>query len=264
MFDATSTSKVIAATRQTRGEFLLHLSRYLFDDERRRDKFEEKLRLKTESRLNDEQRMIELHSTTIFATLQKRRNVRRSIDHNLLFQSARLNDYFIVDGGFEYAHHRHSYLSSLIQRVFRCYKHFDRFHSPSYIVVTDLEHRFREQTLCQTYEQSNYFHLTDELYLDLFERDRLVYLTPDSPNEMTHFEHDAVYILGGIYDDQNKQPLTLDKARRQNIRHLRLPIDRYLTFVVRHSFVDSIVAFSFVQGSIRRRVELWPSTKSTI
>ena len=49
-------------------------------------------------------------------------------------------------------------------------------------------------------------HSTRDLYIDLFDKDRLVYLTHASLNKMTNFDHDAVYILGGIYDDQNKEP----------------------------------------------------------
>ena len=50
------------------------------------------------------------------------------------------------------------------------------------------------------------------LYIDLFDEDPLVYLTPNSPNEMTQYDHDIVYILGGIYDDENNESLTYQKA----------------------------------------------------
>ncbi len=82
--------------------------------------------------------------------------------------------------------------------MFRCFKHIDRF------------------------------HLTRELYIDQFDKDHFIYLTSNSPNEMTHFDPDAVYILGGIYDDDNKEPLTYQKAIRQNIHHEKLPLEKYL------------------------------------
>jgi len=47
---------------------------------------------------------------------------------------------------------------------------------------------------------------------------------------MTSFDHDAVYIIGGIIDLSGKKPLTFGKAKRENIRHQRLPIDRYVKF----------------------------------
>jgi tRNA (guanine9-N1)-methyltransferase len=72
------------------------------------------------------------------------------------------------------------------------------------------------------------FRSVRALYIDKFDKKRLIYLTPDSPNGMTYFDHDAIYILGGIYDDENKEPLTYEKAVRQNIRHEKLPLEKYL------------------------------------
>lgn len=166
---------------------------------------------------------------SIFATIETKFNPQRYFDLQSLSRAARLGDFFVIDGGFEYAHARHSYFSALVQRVFRCFKHLDRFHSPAYIMITDLAENFQTRDHSLPHEHSTYFHSTRDLYLDLFDKDRLVYLTPDSPNEMTHFDHNAVYILGGIYDDENKEPLTYQKAVRQNIRHEKLPLEKYLT-----------------------------------
>ena len=43
-------------------------------------------------------------------------------------------------------------------------------------------------------------HVKTESYLDLFDKKRLVYLTPHCHNEMTEFDHDAVYIIGAFVD----------------------------------------------------------------
>jgi Trm5-related predicted tRNA methylase len=166
---------------------------------------------------------------SIFATIETKFNPQRLFDLHALARAARLGDFFVIDGGFEFAHARHSYFSSLVQRVFRCFKHIDRFHSPAYIMITDLGNNYQTRDHLLPHEHSTYFHSTRELYIDLFDKDRLIYLTPDSPNEMTHFDHDAIYILGGIYDDENKEPLTYEKAVRQNIRHQKLPLEKYLT-----------------------------------
>lgn len=39
-----------------------------------------------------------------------------------------------------------------------------------------------------------------ESYLELFPKDKLVYLTPHCKEELTHFDHDAVYIIGCMVD----------------------------------------------------------------
>jgi len=178
---------------------------------------------------SDPNQLESLYHRTIFATLETKYNPERWFHLYSLARAARLGDFFVLDGGFEFAHNRHSYFSSLVQRLFRCFKNIDRFHSPAYIIISDLSHNFQTSSHLLPHEHSTYFHSTRELYIDLFDKDRLVYLTPDSPNEMTHFDHDAIYILGGIYDDENKEPLTYEKAVRQNIRHEKLPLEKYLT-----------------------------------
>ncbi|CAF4529368.1 unnamed protein product [Rotaria socialis] len=190
--------------------------------------------------MSDPSRLESPFHKTIFATLDMKYNPQRWPNLYALAQAARLGDFFVIDGGFEFAHARHSYFSSLVQRVFRCFKHINHFHSPGYIIISDLSNNFQTCHHPLPHEHSTYFHSTRELYIDLFDKDRLIYLTPDSPNEMTHFDHDAIYILGGIYDDENREPLTYQKAVRQNIRHQKLPLEKYLTF---HSTSSRALAF---------------------
>lgn len=37
-------------------------------------------------------------------------------------------------------------------------------------------------------------------YLDLFPKEQLVYLTPHCREELRTYDHDAIYIIGGIVD----------------------------------------------------------------
>ncbi|XP_037780670.1 mitochondrial ribonuclease P protein 1 homolog [Penaeus monodon] len=70
--------------------------------------------------------------------------------------------------------------------------------------------------------------ITGESYLDRFPKDKLVYLTPHCREEMTTYDHNAVYIVGGIVDTGENEPVTLAKAKREGIRMQKLPLDRYL------------------------------------
>nr|XP_045625951.1 mitochondrial ribonuclease P protein 1 homolog [Procambarus clarkii] len=72
--------------------------------------------------------------------------------------------------------------------------------------------------------------VTPESYVDKFPRDKLVYLTPHCHEELVHYDHDAVYIIGGIVDKTKSEPLTLAKAKRQGISMKKLPLDRYLSW----------------------------------
>ncbi|CAF0856744.1 unnamed protein product [Adineta ricciae] len=225
----------LAKSLQTRRDYY----EYLSDEEARKERHQLVMEKRKEyiDKISDPTREESLHRTTIHALLATKYNPERWLDLYALARAARLGDFFVVDGGFEYAHARHSYFSALVHRVFRCFKHIHHFHSPAYIIISDLSDNFQTSRHPLPHEHSTYFHSTRDQYIDLFHKDRLVYLTPDSPNEMTHFDHDAVYIVGGIYDDENKEPLTYQKAVRQNIRHAKLPLDKF------HSSSSKALAF---------------------
>lgn len=43
-------------------------------------------------------------------------------------------------------------------------------------------------------------HVHKKSYLDVFPKEKLIYLTPHCNEIMEHYEPDAIYILGGIVD----------------------------------------------------------------
>ncbi|CAB3256491.1 unnamed protein product [Arctia plantaginis] len=71
-------------------------------------------------------------------------------------------------------------------------------------------------------------NLHTKSYLDVFPREKLVYLTPHCREELTHFDHDAVYIVGCMVDKMNNEPLSLARAKRDGLKMAKLPLDRYL------------------------------------
>ncbi|KAI5948554.1 tRNA methyltransferase 10 homolog C [Manis javanica] len=69
---------------------------------------------------------------------------------------------------------------------------------------------------------------TEKSHTDLFPKDSIIYLTADSPNVMTTFKHDKIYIVGSFVD-KNMQPGTsLAHAKRFNLATECLPLDKYL------------------------------------
>lgn len=65
-------------------------------------------------------------------------------------------------------------------------------------------------------------------YLDLFPKEKLVYLTPHCRHDLLEFNHDDIYIVGAMVDKMNNEPLSLAKAKSQGLRMARLPLDHYL------------------------------------
>jgi len=72
------------------------------------------------------------------------------------------------------------------------------------------------------------FNLTDKHATDIFDPERMVYLSPDSRNDLKEIDPDDIYIIGGMVDKHDRQPLTLSRAKRQGIRHARFPMKRIL------------------------------------
>lgn len=57
------------------------------------------------------------------------------------------------------------------------------------------------------------FHMESKSYLDLFPpREKLVYLTSDSPNTLDAWDCSATYIIGGIVDRNRLKGTTMRKA----------------------------------------------------
>lgn len=69
---------------------------------------------------------------------------------------------------------------------------------------------------------------TEESHVDLFPKDSIIYLTADSPNVMTTFKHDKIYIVGSFVDKNQQPGISLAKAKRLNLATECLPLDKYL------------------------------------
>lgn len=69
--------------------------------------------------------------------------------------------------------------------------------------------------------------LHDQPVHEAFPKEKLVLLTPDSPNTLREYNPDDNYVISGIVDRGDKVPLTLAKAKKLDIRTARLPLEAY-------------------------------------
>ena len=65
--------------------------------------------------------------------------------------------------------------------------------------------------------------------MDLFPKERLVYLSPHARDELTDIHPDDVLIIGGFVDKSYQKPVSLARAKKLGIRAAKLPLDRYIT-----------------------------------
>ena len=66
-------------------------------------------------------------------------------------------------------------------------------------------------------------------YSEIFDKDKLVYLTADSPNTLEAFEDDKIYIVGGLVDKNRHKNICFKKAEAQGISHAKFPIKENVT-----------------------------------
>ncbi|CAF1643837.1 unnamed protein product [Adineta ricciae] len=160
------------------------------------------------------------------------RQNEKYLREQLLLPSARLGDMIVIDCGFEQEHARKHHLLNLVDQVQYLFAEVNRYHSPSFVYLCNLspEGQLRSEFDRRAPLENLCLQPTESSYLDVFPQEKLIYLSPDSDVEMTAYDHDAVYIIGGIVDVTGKKPLTIGKAKRDNIRHQRFPIDRYVKF----------------------------------
>lgn len=65
-------------------------------------------------------------------------------------------------------------------------------------------------------------------YLDMFPKERLVYLSAESEESLTDLNEDDIYIIGGLVDHNRLKGICFDKAVSQGIRTARLPIGEFM------------------------------------
>jgi hypothetical protein len=67
-----------------------------------------------------------------------------------------------------------------------------------------------------------------ESYVDIFDKEKLVYLTPHCRNELIDYNHDDIYIVGAMVDKANNEPISLAKAKKLGLRMAKLPLSKFL------------------------------------
>lgn len=70
--------------------------------------------------------------------------------------------------------------------------------------------------------------VTDKSYLDLFPREKLVYLSPHARDELHKMSNEDIYIVGAFVDKACHKKVSLARAKEQGIRAVQFPLDRYL------------------------------------
>ena len=122
-------------------------------------------------------------------------------------------------------------LSNLGKQIQICYGENKAAADPFHLHFCNL----REGSLNQKYLQKHFVNYeniiltsTEDSYLEHYPHEDLVYLSPNAPNVMTRYDPTKVYIIGGLVDKSVEQKLSVAKAKKEKITHLKLPLDTHL------------------------------------
>lgn len=73
----------------------------------------------------------------------------------------------------------------------------------------------------------------EKSYLELFEKDKIIYLTSESDTVLDVLEKGATYVIGGLVDHNHHKNLTYENALKNKIRTARLPLSEHLVMKTR-------------------------------
>lgn len=145
-------------------------------------------------------------------------------------------------------------LHKCIKQVSRCYSINRRYENPMQFYITSLTGK-SEQVMNKNDGWRNWdihFHESSYLELELYPKDKIVYLTAESDNVLREINDSTLYVIGGLVDHNSKKGLCHKLAIEKGIRHARLPLGEYVQMSVRK--VLSIVhVFQIIGGAAQKR-----------
>lgn len=70
----------------------------------------------------------------------------------------------------------------------------------------------------------------EEDMIDVFPRERLVFLSPNAETELDTFDGNDIYIIGSLVDKKAGYPLSLARSKEMGLRTAKLPFEKYFVY----------------------------------
>ncbi|PIO60186.1 tRNA (guanine-N(1)-)-methyltransferase, partial [Teladorsagia circumcincta] len=90
-------------------------------------------------------------------------------------------------------------------------------------------------------------------FTDLFPRERIVYLSPDAEEVIEDVQEHDVFVLGGIVDRVPEKGIprkaSLETAIAEEVRSMKLPLDKYVTWKSGTKFLTLTAVFSILRNT---------------
>lgn len=124
-------------------------------------------------------------------------------------------------------------LNSLDKQLSICYGSTCRAFQPCKIALTGIkpgsatDEKFVKHIGVENWHWSRHEADVEEVFSE--QKDRLVYLTAESENELEELDPNDIYIIGGIVDHNRLKGLTHSIATEKGLRTARLPLQKYMS-----------------------------------
>lgn len=126
-------------------------------------------------------------------------------------------------------------LTSCAKQLLRIYTSNRRGKQPIPVHFTSLDESGKLYEKMQKHDGWKNWEVTThrESFVELFDKEKIIYLTSESDNVLDELEKGAVYVIGGLVDHNHHKSLTYDLAQKNTIRTARLPLSENLIIKTR-------------------------------
>lgn len=121
-------------------------------------------------------------------------------------------------------------VKSLFSQIMRCYSANRRSNSPFNLEVSSFSGEISEK-FKETYSEHDRWDVafnSEHFISSEQDKDKIIYLTPDSEVVLENIKSDHIYVIGGIVDKNRFKGKTLESATELNIKTARLPVPEYI------------------------------------
>ncbi len=120
-------------------------------------------------------------------------------------------------------------LRSIAQQLMFSYAANRRVKAPLQLHFTSFGGAIRDDLESRLYGYERWdVRMHTESYLQVFPRERLVYLSSEADEVLETIDPECVYVIGGLVDHNRHKGLCQRRAQKAAVRSVRLPIDEHM------------------------------------
>ncbi|KAG8184252.1 hypothetical protein JTE90_019491 [Oedothorax gibbosus] len=215
-------------TRNQRKEYIMYLSKK--EGYRRKAADKKKQRLERESKVedSDEHKPYGLGRNTLLISI--RSHSRKQFYDKRLANAVLFGEKIVLDVGYDefMTEKEKQYTAAQLSYVYTANREncnpFDLYLC-NFLDTSSVGKYLRRNV--RNFDDS-WFSVTGSSYLDVFPRDKLVYLSPHAEETLKEYDHSAIYIIGAFVDTIKKTKVSFNKAKLEGIKSYSLPLDDYI------------------------------------